>query len=103
MKREILSIEYLAPWAHLNNIELHGVKVSALPEGRGSGVITTAKKSESDALLMTIPRELVLSLENVWVYAKSDKGLLQVLEAVGEYSRVAQPHWSSSRTCFMGW
>lgn len=76
----------------MNNIEFHEVKVCALPEDRDSGVITTAKKSESDAILMNIPRELVLSLENVWVYAKSDKDLLQVLEAVGEYSRVSQPH-----------
>lgn len=95
MKREVLSIDHLAPWARLNNIDLHGVKVSALSKERDSGVITTATKSESDALLMTIPGELVLSLENVWVYAKSDKDLLQVLEAIGEYSRVAQSQWSS--------
>lgn len=91
MKREALPVDYLAPWARINNVEFHGVKISALPEDRGSGVITTAKKSESDAMLMTIPREIVLSLENVWVYAKADKDLLQVLQAVGEYSRVAQP------------
>ncbi len=91
MHRETLPIANLAPWARLNNIDFNGVKVSSLPGCRGTGVISIVEKTESDALLMTIPQELVLSLDNVWTYAKSDRDLLQVLEAVGDYSRVLDP------------
>lgn len=90
-----LPINVLAPWARLNNVEFNGAKVAPLPGSKGSGVIATADSSEGDAPLMSIPQELVLSLDNVWIYAKSDRHLLQVLEAVGDYSRVSRPHQSS--------
>ena len=91
MHQETLPIEKLNLWAQLNGVEYNGVKINSVPNGRGSGVVTTTEKSVEDALLITVPQDLVLSLENVWVYAKSDKHLQQVLEAVGEYSRVAPP------------
>lgn len=91
MHWEVLPIDNLGPWARLNNVEFNGVKVCALPGSKGSGVIATTEKSESDALLMSVPQEVVLSLDNVWIYSKSDRDLLQVLEAVGEYSRVLDP------------
>ena len=88
MRRETLPIDHLAVWAQLNGVEYNGVKVSTLPESRGSGLVATRSKSEEDALLLTVPQDLVLSLENVWIYAKSDRHLHQILEAVGEYSKV---------------
>ncbi len=95
MHREFLPIDQLTPWARANNIELIGVKIST--GHRGSGVVSTVQESESDALLVSVPQDLVLSLENVWVYAKSDRHLLQVLEALGAYSRVAHPHLTSKK------
>ena len=58
---------------------------------RGSGLVTTVERSADNPLLMTVPSEVVLSLENVWIYAKSDRYLRQVLEATGDYSRVSSP------------
>lgn len=91
MHRETLPVDQLAIWARLNNVELNGVKITALQKNRGSGLVTTAQRSIDNPLLMRIPNDLVLSLENVWTYAKSDKHLLQVLEATGGYSRVSGP------------
>lgn len=88
MHRETLPINQLAVWTRLNNVELNGVKVTALQNSKGSGLVTTAERSKDNPWLMRIPNDLVLSLENVWLYAKSDKHLLQVLEATGDYSRV---------------
>ena len=88
MHRETLPPDSSSPWANLNNIELNGVKISLLQKSRGSGVVATRELSEDNAVLMTIPQELLLSLDNVWVYAKADRYLREVLEAVGDYARV---------------
>lgn len=93
MYRETLCIDQLGLWARLNNIEFNGVKIAALQGDRGSGLVATAERSTNNPLLMTIPKDLVLSLENVWVYAKSDKHLHQILEATGEYTRVSGPQF----------
>lgn len=98
MHRDTLAIDNLAPWARLNNVDFNRVKASSIPGSRGSGLIATANKSENDTLLLTVPQELVLSLEFVWIYAKADRHLHQVLEAVGEYSRVLYP---SLRSAFL--
>ena len=88
MHRETLPIEQLAAWTRLNNVEFNGVKIAALQGHKGSGLVTIAENATDNPLLMTVPNELVLSLDNVWIYAKSDKHLRQVLEATGDYSRV---------------
>lgn len=88
MQRKFLPIEALPAWAELNNVEFHGVKISSLPDSKGSRVVATAEHTEEGAILMRIPQELVLSLEKVWIYAKSDHHLREVLEATGDYARV---------------
>ena len=86
MRREHLPIDRLAIWSRLNNVDFNGIEALRL-NGKGTGLVATWE-SDNGAILMNVPRDLVLSLENVWIYAKSDRHLLQVLEAVGEYSRV---------------
>lgn len=93
MHRETLPIGNLATWARLNNVEFYGVSVSSLPNSRGSGIVASTNSAQDDAILMRIPSELILSLENVWIYAKCDRHLAQVLESAGDYTRV--PNWSS--------
>ena len=94
MYRETLPVDQLAAWIRLNNVEFKGVKTTTLQGNRGSGLVTTTEISTDNPLLMTVPNELVLSLENVWIYAKSDKHLRQVLEATGDYARVSAPQAS---------
>ena len=91
MHRETLSITQLGAWAKLNNVEFNGVEITALQGNIGSGLLTTTARSTHNPLLMTVPEDLVLSLENVWLHAKSDKHLRQVLEVTEEYSRVSDP------------
>ena len=91
MYRETLPIDQLGAWAQLNNVGINGLKTTTLLGNRGSGLVATAERSTNNPLLMTIPNDLVLSLENVWLYAKSDKYLHDTLEATRDYSRVFDP------------
>ncbi|KAG8526785.1 uncharacterized protein KY384_008214 [Bacidia gigantensis] len=88
LQETFLGIDHLDAWAHLNNVKFNGVKVSSTFTERGSVLIATRQLSDENPILLTVPRELVLSLENVWVYAKCDKHLTQVLEAVGDWAKV---------------
>ena len=101
MYRETLPIDQLGAWARLNNIEINGLRISTLQGNRGSGLVATAERPMNTPLLMTIPNDLVLSLENVWLYAKSDKHLHQALEATGDYSRVSGPNRSINYSDFL--
>lgn len=89
MHRETLPSSQLAAWTRFNNVESNGVMITTVQGNRGLGLVATAESN--DPLLMTVPSELVLSLENVWIYAKSDRYLRQILEATGNYSRVSGP------------
>ena len=88
MHQAALPVSYLGSWAKLNGIEFNGVQASSLPGIKGSGLLATTNRVDDDAPLMIIPDDLVLSQETVWLYAKSDGQLQQVLEAVGDYSKV---------------
>jgi hypothetical protein len=95
MRFESSPISHFPAWAKLNGVRLNGIAVSTMPDGKGTGVVATAELSQPDEILMTVPHDLILSLENIWIFAKSDRHLGEVLEAVGEYSRVACPSASS--------
>ena len=86
MWRESLPIEQLSPWMQLNDVKLAGVRLSH--GENGSAVIAEKHLTDHELCLMTVPQELVLSLENVWLYARSDRHLLEVLEATEDFSRV---------------
>ena len=88
MRREVLPVQALPMWAKLNGVDFNGVEVTPLPGSRGSGLVTRAQRNDRSPILITVPTDLVLSLENVWISAKSDEHLKEVLEAVGEYARV---------------
>ncbi len=88
MRRELLPIGTLPAWANWNGVGFHGVEVAPLPGGRGSGLVVTTQRNDEDSIFVTVPKDLLLSLGNVWMFAKSDKYLKEVLEAVGEYARV---------------
>ena len=87
MSQEPLPIDQLPIWAELNHVDFNGVKACSVAEGKGTGLVATWECQDS-AMLLSVTQDLVLSFETVWIYAKSDQHLLQVLEAVGDYSRV---------------
>ncbi len=88
MHRETLPIETLPAWAKLNHVGFNGVEVVSLPGTRGSGLVVTTPRNTENCMLVKVPKDLVLSLENVWIFAKSDKHLKEVLESVSEYAMV---------------
>jgi hypothetical protein len=100
MKREYLPIEALPAWAKLNGISFNGVAFERFRSedgtDKGSGVVATEEKYNGDPeseestaeMLITVPLDMVLSLGLVQNYAKSDRYLREVLEAVGDYGKV---------------
>lgn len=86
-----LSIDNLPAWIKVNHVELNGIAVKANIPCRGYGLTATAHINESAAPLMIVPKELILSLENVWVMAKADRCLRDVLDSLGDYARVKSP------------
>ncbi|KAJ5301310.1 hypothetical protein PENANT_c023G10356 [Penicillium antarcticum] len=100
MRREYLPIETLPAWQCLNGIVAKGVAFQKLGSSeygtdKGSAIVATEAKSsdENDAtpeILLQIPSDLVLSLETVHNYAKSDRYLHDVLEAIDDFGRTAR-------------
>lgn len=93
MRRQTLPITALPVWAKLNGIELHGVGIERLTDhgvDKGSALVAKRKftRKEENELLMVVPKDMILSLEAVGNYAKSDRHLREVLEAAGDYARV---------------
>lgn len=98
MRREYLPLQSLPAWARLNGIVTNGVAFQNLSSTesdteKGNAIVATENKSsnETDSLpqvLLQIPRDLVLSLDAVHDYSKSDRDLREVLEAVEGFGRV---------------
>ena len=89
-----LSVSNALPaWARLNNVEMHSVHIGASPESeqRGSAIIASQDLhgGHSQTLMMTVPRDLILSLESVKRHALSDRRLKEVLDAVGDFGNVS--------------
>lgn len=89
MHRQTLSLDALSAWAQVNHVEFNGISAHAIPS-RGTGLAATASIAEKTPLML-VPKDLILSLDNVWIHAKADRHLRQVLEAMGEYARVKHP------------
>lgn len=92
MRREYLPTIDLEKWANLNDIQRNGIYVDTADDHKGKRIVASSKveSSQNHDVLVTVPSHLILSLETVWIYAKSDRHLLEVLEAVGDYSRTAR-------------
>ena len=88
MRRQTLDIEAFPAWAKFNHIVFNGIDISELP-GKGHGFTVNSERDEKSAVLVEVPKDLILSLENVWVLAKADKHLRELLHAVGDYGRVS--------------
>ncbi|KAI6843817.1 SET domain-containing protein [Hortaea werneckii] len=83
-----LPSEAVLPWAMLNEVDFKQV-VPGQAVGKGGALL--AKHSSpgvsKDGELMSVPHDLILSLERVLDHAKADKDFRAVLEALGEFGR----------------
>ncbi|KAH0171112.1 SET domain-containing protein, partial [Aureobasidium melanogenum] len=88
-----LPVDTLPVWATLNNVSFDGISIGPLPgkEDRGSTVIAKRLlKGGHEPPLMTIPRDLILSLERIHQHAKSDSDFRAVLDGLDEFGRTAR-------------
>lgn len=91
-------------WAKFNGAVFNGVRVGRMKglEDHGSTIISTQEFGpNAEEPLMIVPRDLVLSLELVESYAKSDEVVRKLLAALGEFGRVSFPALSLSRSSLM--
>lgn len=94
LNRPVLPIDALPAWARLNGIKFNGIEFENLEYG--SGIVAKTDKEYSSAqeaeekpeILMTVPPDMVLSLDLVHEFAKSDPYLRAVLEASGDFGWV---------------
>lgn len=83
--------EAFLPWALLNEVTFNRT-VPGVVAGRGGALL--AKESldadkDASPVLMTVPQDLILSLERVNEHAKVDKDFREVLESLGDFGRVS--------------
>ncbi|THD00520.1 hypothetical protein EYZ11_000084 [Aspergillus tanneri] len=102
MKREYLPVGTLPSWTKLNGIIVNGVAFQKLQTedvvDKGTAIVATedtssedAEANESDSIvLLSIPSDMILSLQSVENHAKSDHHLREVLDAVGDFGRTAR-------------
>lgn len=108
MRREFHPIDALPAWARLNGVSLSGIAFRRLQAedgtDKGCAVVATEEKSNGDPesddsrseILLSVPSDMVLSLESVEIYAKADRYLRDVIDAVGEFGRVCFFRYCSS-------
>ncbi|ORY13189.1 hypothetical protein BCR34DRAFT_562559 [Clohesyomyces aquaticus] len=80
-------------WASFHGVSFNGIKISQMPgfEHRGSTVIATRSlESEKDNPLMVVPKEFILSRQNIDIFSKSDQHLKEVIDAVGDFGYTAR-------------
>jgi hypothetical protein len=77
-------------WATLNDVKFNRT-VPGTISGRGGAILAKkdveADHQESDVLL-TVPNDLILSLERCEEHARVDRDYREVLESMGEFGRV---------------
>ncbi|CAN9185457.1 unnamed protein product [Alternaria sp. RS040] len=87
------SIDVLPTWATFNGVKFNGVKVGPLPgyEDRGSTVIADKKLQGGAAEpMLVVPKELIISRQNIELLAKADHHLREILEALGDFGRTTR-------------
>lgn len=82
--------EAFKPWAHLNGVRFHEVTPGRMA-GRGSALLASKavkNSSEGAECLLTVPKDLILSQEQVMEQAKVDRDFRELLESLGDFGRV---------------
>lgn len=86
-------VEGLPTWATFHGVGFNGIKIGPLPgfEERGSTVIAERHLvGDTEQPLMTIPKDLILSKQNIEILAKADQHLRDVLQALDDFGRTTR-------------
>lgn len=84
-------VDTLPAWAEFNDVTFNSIKIGPVPglEHRGSAVISDRDLvGGKEDFLMRVPKELIVSRQNIELFAKSDLHLKEALEAAGDFGRV---------------
>jgi len=84
-------VDTLPTWANFHGVAFNHVSIGPLPgfEGRGSAVIADGELIGGKAEpLLVVPKELIVSRQNIDLFAKSDHHLRELLESLGDFGRV---------------
>lgn len=103
MKYASIPPEALQSWAQLNDVHLHGLRISSnivSDDGvsKGGGLVSTTSHPP-EPVLLSIPRDLILSREAVVQCAKTDKDLRVLMEALEDFIQVGYEQVSLPSTC----
>jgi hypothetical protein len=96
MKHTGITAGELFAWAKLNGVEFHNIDVNTDLRridgaSKGAGLVSTKDHSAigNEAVLLSVPRDLILSRAQVERYATIDKHLKSVLDAADAFGRVS--------------
>lgn len=80
--------DLIRSWSAFNGVQCNATAFATI-EGKGLAVVAESNLGPNAPMpLMTVPKELALSLENVHLLAKSDSHLRAVLDALGDFGNV---------------
>lgn len=83
MSRQRLPLQALPAWMSINDATFADVEVKPIIH-KGNGLVAQKDSDEfGDSPLLTIPHDLVLSVEAVHEYAKEDQNFSKLLDACG--------------------
>jgi len=86
-------VDTLPTWANFHGVAFNHVSIGPLPgfEGRGSAVIADGELIGGKAEpLLVVPKELIVSRQNIDLFAKSDHHLRELLESLGDFGRTTR-------------
>lgn len=77
-----LPIESFPAWALLQDVEFDDVVIAQTPD-KGYGLVSN-KELEQETIVLRVPKDLLLSVDQVEQYAKVDSNFRGLLEAFGQ-------------------
>lgn len=86
-------IDALPKWSTFHGVSFNGIRIAPLPgyEDRGSTVIADRELEGGKVEpLLVVPKDLIISRQNIESFAKADRNLRQVLEAIGDFGTVTR-------------
>jgi hypothetical protein len=90
-------------WAVLNDVTFDRTAPGTIL-GRGGALLAKEDLNadeDSSNILLTVPKDLILSLERVQDHAKADKDFREVLESLGDFGRVGLALLETFGTTFL--
>jgi hypothetical protein len=78
------------PWARINEVTFDRTVPGSIPDRGGALLAKDDLNADEDMsnVLLTVPMDLILSLERVQEHAKVDKDFREVIESLGDFGRV---------------